>query len=156
MTKYISIFWLVLRCLLAARKENLTVFSTSLTGRSKNLDPTGNPTGLSTRPVLVDPTGFHLWAATQLNSYKNLKKQKNRNFITQHLLTFRFNNFKIVAQHHPMLSALGALHQARCKKSAIIGELFRGPGGGAPALKNFLQNYFNFRPILIEINTFET
>ena len=45
MIKYISIFWLVLRCLLVARKENSTGFSTGLTGRSKNLDPTGNPTG---------------------------------------------------------------------------------------------------------------
>ena len=41
MIKYMSIFRLVLRCLLVARKEN----STCLTGRSKNLDPTGNPTG---------------------------------------------------------------------------------------------------------------
>ena len=61
MRKYISIFRLVLRCLLVARKENSTGFSTGLTGRSKNLDPTGNPTGRSTRPVPVDPTGFHLW-----------------------------------------------------------------------------------------------
>ena len=53
MIKYISIFRLVLRCLLVARKENLTGFSTGLTGRSKNLDPTGR----STRPVPVDPTG---------------------------------------------------------------------------------------------------
>ena len=45
MIKYISIFWLVLRCLLVAKTENLTGFSTGLTGRSKNLDPIGNPTG---------------------------------------------------------------------------------------------------------------
>ena len=64
MIKYISIFRLVLRCLLVARKENLTGVSTGLTGRSKNLDPTGNLTGRSTRPVPVDPIGFHLW--TQL------------------------------------------------------------------------------------------
>ena len=44
--KYISV---VLRCILVARKVNFTGFSTGLTGRSKNLDPTGNP------------TGFHLW-----------------------------------------------------------------------------------------------
>ena len=31
----------MLRCLLVARKENLTGVSTGLTGRSKNLDPTG-------------------------------------------------------------------------------------------------------------------
>ena len=61
MIKYISIFRLMLRCLLVGRKENLTGFSTGLTGRSKNLDPTGNPTGRSTRPVPVDPTSFHLW-----------------------------------------------------------------------------------------------
>ena len=42
---YISIFRLTLRCLLVARKENLTDVSTSLTGRSKNLDPTGYPAG---------------------------------------------------------------------------------------------------------------
>ena len=41
MIKYISIFRLVLRRLLVARKENSTGFSTGLTGRSKNLDPTG-------------------------------------------------------------------------------------------------------------------
>ena len=60
MIKYISVFRLVPRCLLVARKENLTGFSTGLTGRSKNLGPTGNPTGRSTRTVLVDPAGFHL------------------------------------------------------------------------------------------------
>ena len=49
MIKYICVFWLVLRFLLVARKDNLTSFSTGLTGRSKNLDPIGNP------------TGFHLW-----------------------------------------------------------------------------------------------
>ena len=41
-----SIFRLVLRRLLVARKENLTGVSTGLTGRLENLDP----------------TGFHLWA----------------------------------------------------------------------------------------------
>ena len=51
--KYLRIFWLVLRCLLVAKKENLTGVSTGLTGRSKNLDPTGNPTGRSTRPVSI-------------------------------------------------------------------------------------------------------
>ena len=45
----VCIFGLVLRCLLVARKENLTVFSTGLTGPSKNLDPTGQ----STRPLLI-------------------------------------------------------------------------------------------------------
>ena len=49
MIKYISIFRLVLRCILVARKENSTGFSTGLTGRSKNLDPTGR----STRPVSI-------------------------------------------------------------------------------------------------------
>ena len=61
MIKYISTFRLVFRCLLVARKENSTGFLTGLTGRLKNLDPTGNPTGRSTRLVPVDPTGFHLW-----------------------------------------------------------------------------------------------
>ena len=45
MIKYINIFRLVLRCLLVARKENLTGVSTGFTGRSKNFNPTGNPTG---------------------------------------------------------------------------------------------------------------
>ena len=49
MIKYISMLRLVLRCLLVARKENLTCLSTGLTGRSKNLDPTGR----STRPVSI-------------------------------------------------------------------------------------------------------
>ena len=41
MIKYLSTFWFVLKCLLVARKDNLTGFSTGSTGRSKNLDPTG-------------------------------------------------------------------------------------------------------------------
>ena len=44
---------MVLECLLVPRKENLTGVSTGSTGRSKNLDPTGNPTGRSTRPVSI-------------------------------------------------------------------------------------------------------
>ena len=52
MIKHISIFRLVLRYLLVARKDNLTGFSTGLTGRSKNLDPTGNPTGFHLCPGL--------------------------------------------------------------------------------------------------------
>ena len=48
-----TVFRLVLRCILVAREENLTGISTGLTGRSKNLDPTGNPTGRSTRPVSI-------------------------------------------------------------------------------------------------------
>ena len=55
MIKDIRIFRLVLRCLLVARKENLTGVSTGLTGRSKNLDPTS--AGQPNRPV--DPTDFH-------------------------------------------------------------------------------------------------
>ena len=47
MIKYICIFRLVLTCFLAAGKNNLTGFSTGLTGRSKNFDPTDR----STRPV---------------------------------------------------------------------------------------------------------
>ena len=48
------IFRLVLRCLLVARKENLTGVSTGLTGRSKNLDPTGR----STRLVSISGLGY--------------------------------------------------------------------------------------------------
>ena len=62
MIKYRSIFRMVHRCLLVVRKENSTGFSTGLTGRSKNLDPTGNPTGnptgRSTRPVSI--SGLHV------------------------------------------------------------------------------------------------
>ena len=52
----ILLFWLVLKCLLVAIKENLTGLSNGLTGRSKNLDPTGNPIGRSTRPVSISGT----------------------------------------------------------------------------------------------------
>ena len=45
---------------------------TGLTGRSKNLDPTGNPTGRSTRPVPVDPTSFHLWSGHVTRRFKNI------------------------------------------------------------------------------------
>ena len=41
MIKYVNIFRLVLRCLLVAKKENLTGFLTGLIGPSKNLDPAG-------------------------------------------------------------------------------------------------------------------
>ena len=51
--KYICTFRLVLRCLLVTRKENLTGVSIGLTGRSKNLDLTGNPTGRSNQPVSI-------------------------------------------------------------------------------------------------------
>ena len=63
--KYVCVFRLVLRCLLVARKENLTGVSTGLTSRSKNLDPTGNP------------TGFLLCRALLGKSVNLLKKQKN-------------------------------------------------------------------------------
>ena len=63
--KYVSIFRLVLRCLLVARKENLTGISTGLTGRSKNLDPTGNP------------TGFHLWVVYSTATNKSLAQNKH-------------------------------------------------------------------------------
>ena len=43
----------MLRCLLVARKENLTGVSSGLTSQSKNLDPNGNSTGRSTRPVSI-------------------------------------------------------------------------------------------------------
>ena len=55
MIRYIRILRLVIRCLLVARKKNLTGVSTGLTGRSKNLDPTG-PTGFH---LCYDPHTFH-------------------------------------------------------------------------------------------------
>ena len=68
MIKYITTFRLVLRCLLVAKKENLTGFSTGLTGRSKNLDLTGNPTGRSTRPVSIsDPVATSISGAYEIN-----------------------------------------------------------------------------------------
>ena len=45
------------RCLLVARKKNLTGVSTGLTDPSKNLDPTHYPTGRSTRPVSLPAAG---------------------------------------------------------------------------------------------------
>ena len=70
------VFRLVLRYFLASRKENLTGVSTGLTGWSKNLDPTGNPTGRSTRLVPVDPTGFI--SATCIKSLKSLHNRAIR------------------------------------------------------------------------------
>ena len=70
MIKYISIFRLVLRCLLVARKESLTGFSTGLTGRSKNLDPTGNPTGRSTRPVSI--SGLQHYTSIELGLHSSI------------------------------------------------------------------------------------
>ena len=55
--KYMCVLRLVLRCCLVARKENLTIVSNGLTSRSKNLDPTGNPSGKSTRPVSISDLG---------------------------------------------------------------------------------------------------
>ena len=51
-TKYtlVRILRLVFRCILVARKDNLTVLLTGLTGRSKNLNLSGNPTGFHLRP----------------------------------------------------------------------------------------------------------
>ena len=62
MIKYISMFWLVLRRRLVAKNKNLTGFSTDLTGQSKTFDPTGNPTGRSTRPVSIsEPTRYTIF-----------------------------------------------------------------------------------------------
>ena len=84
---------------LIARKENLSGFSTDLTGQSKNLDPTGNPTGRSTRPVQVDPTGagrpdrFPSLVLSCFHSFSN-----PQNFYTTQLFTSKIENsrkFKI-------------------------------------------------------------
>ena len=71
MRKYISIFRSMLKCLLVARKENSTGFSTGLTGRSKNLDPTGNPTGRSTRPVSISELYYISVSRIYLNPHSN-------------------------------------------------------------------------------------
>ena len=74
----------MLRCLLVARKENLTGVSTGLTGQSKNLDPTGNPTGRSTQPVSSSAVE-HQSSKTK----KKVKRFQKRNF------KILFTNFKI-------------------------------------------------------------
>ena len=77
MIKYISMFRLVLRCLLVARKENLTGVSTGLTGRS-------------TLPVPVDQTGFHLWQITPGN-LECVRRQK----VLQKFAEVTFQNLSI-------------------------------------------------------------
>ena len=60
---YICIFRLMLRCFFVARKKNLTGLSTGLTGRSKNLDPTGNLTGAGLPdqfPSLLRPQSLYI------------------------------------------------------------------------------------------------
>ena len=56
--KFICVLQLLLKCLLVARKENLTGVSTGLTGQSKNLDPTGNLT-YAGRPDRFPCLGFN-------------------------------------------------------------------------------------------------
>ena len=53
---------------LVARKKNLTGVLTCLTGRWKNLDPTGDPTGNPTGAG--QPDGFHLWLAAPFKPSK--------------------------------------------------------------------------------------
>ena len=64
----------VLRCLLVARKENLTGVSTGLTARSKNLDTTGNPIGRSTRPISISSTGH--CKCEELSSFNGVCRRK--------------------------------------------------------------------------------
>ena len=93
---YTSIFWLVLRCLLVPKKENLSGFSTGLTGRSKNLDPTGNPTGAGQPdrfPFLVPPR--RVW---------NLKQCENIFFI-DHIVTDN-NKKNILSKLKPLNNQL--------------------------------------------------
>ena len=62
----------MLRCLLVPKKDNLTDFSTGLTGWSKNLGPTGNPTsaGLPDRfPSLVYTIQNGAYARNSLTAY---------------------------------------------------------------------------------------
>ena len=85
MIKYISIFWLVLRCLLVGRKENSTGFSTGLTGRSKNLDPTGFHLWIRGTQLMLGK--IHIWlmksrlvqkkALTKCDDKKRLKTKKS-------------------------------------------------------------------------------
>ena len=93
----------MLRCVLVARKENLTDVPTGLTGWSKNLDPTGNPTDRSTRSELFDPTGFHFW-----NICKNFFRILNKHFPKHspfHKL-FNRNNVKLSYSCTPSVSSI--------------------------------------------------
>ena len=70
---HICIFRLVIRYLSVARKKNLPGVSTGLTGGSKNLDLTGNPTGGLTRPVSTSAVEalhcvpFYCWTSNREN-----------------------------------------------------------------------------------------
>ena len=79
--KYICIFQLVLTCLLVARKENLTDVLTGLTGRSKNLNPTGNPTGWSTSSVAWGEVGGAI-APLPIGMSTKMQNEKNTTFLT--------------------------------------------------------------------------
>ena len=99
MIKYISIFQLVLRCLLVARQENLTGFSTGLTGRSKNLDPTGNPTGRSTRPVSISNLLYCNFIPSFSVFFFYSKQEKHYN------LTILQNRYSILLRYNVLVEA---------------------------------------------------
>ena len=98
MIKYISIFRLVLRRLLVAREENLTGFSTGLTGRSKNLDPTATrPAGRPDQfPSLSWVMSFSL--AKSFGTVVNAPRiKKRRNFLVNRkkILNHSFERVRI-------------------------------------------------------------
>ena len=99
----------MLRCLLVARKKNLTGVSTDLTGRSKNIDHTGNPSGQSTRPVLIS----------------DLVNQKKRpmNIIT---LTFLDNSDINPSKKMPSFT-MELINQVKSSVTAVTGvAVFKG------------------------------
>ena len=97
----------MIRCLLVARKEDLTGVSTGLTGRSKNLDPTGLSTqwvtGLAGRRDRCRSTGPVSISAVDIKNKLDLTKigsatmrvslkqaLQNSNFLTPHAGHIKF------------------------------------------------------------------
>ena len=74
MIKYVSIFRLVLKCLLVARKENLTGASTGLIGRSKNLKKFDWCFNRPDRPVDLTGAGRPNWfrSLLQITGFSDL------------------------------------------------------------------------------------
>ena len=70
----------MLRCLLVARKENLIGVSTGMTGRSKNLDP----------------TGFHLCYSQIIQIFKKKKQTPRPSRLIMRRFYFDFSLFFVV------------------------------------------------------------
>ena len=68
----------MLRCVLVARKKNLTGVSTGLTGRSKNLDPTGAGRLNLFPSLIIDVARIFDWGVAQ--NHKITSNDVIRNF----------------------------------------------------------------------------